>query len=84
MGKVYSIVNALAELSDSKRADIENLDQLFSVHKKEQSDEEIESVDPVTEGRKRLLASIPGVVEVVVLNKIDTEYIQKHESKENE
>ncbi len=84
VGKVYSIVNALAELSDSKRADIESLDQLFSVHKKEQSDEEIESVDPVTEGRKRLLASIPGVVEVVVLNKIDTEYIQKHESKENE
>lgn len=84
VGKVYSIVNALAELSDDERGKIQDLDHLFSVHQKEQNDEKIESIDPVVERRKKLLASIPGVVEVVVLSKADAEYIQKHESRENE
>lgn len=80
VGKVYSIVNALAELSDAQRVNIENLDQLFSIHKKE----EPVSVDPIIEGRRRLLASIPGVVEVAVLSRTDCEYIKKHEARENE
>lgn len=84
VGKVYSIVNALAQLSDEERSSIQDLDHLFAVHKKEESDEAIELVDPVAEGQKRLLASIPGVVEVVILNQADRDYIRKHEARENE
>lgn len=84
VGKVYSIVNALAQLSDEERNGIQNLDQLFAAHKKEESDEAIELVDPVAEGQRRLLASIPGVVEVVILNQADRDYIRKHEARENE
>lgn len=84
VGKVYSIVNALASLSDEQRDEIRDLDHLFAVHTKDASDAKIELVDPVIEGQKRLLSSIPGVVEVVVLNQADRDYIRKHEDPANE
>lgn len=84
VGKVYSIVNALAQLSDADRNQVSDLEHLFAMHKKEESDEKIELLHPMVEGYKKLLTSIPGVVEVVVLNIVDREYIRKHESRENE
>lgn len=87
VGKVYSIVNALANLSDEERDGVRDLNHLFSLH----SWENIEPlsispqvIDPMVEWRKRLLLSIPWVIEVYPLGSDDREYIRTHEDSNNE